>query len=577
MRTQAQTATEPVTTGDRLRSGALRIERLAARYPLPDLIAGAAILLSGAALLHWLSRITFWRDEWGLLLHRRGWSVGTFLDPAVEHLVAIPILIYKLLLGTVGMDSPAPFQVVAVLTFLASVALLFVYVRSRLGPWLALAAILPILFLGPAWDDLLFPYQMTWFGSGACGIAALLCLERRSRGWDIAATALLCAGLLFSDAGIPFVAGALVEIAFGRDRLRRAYVAIIPAFLWIVWYLGWGHTAHTFVSARNLMHVPNYVLDGLSSSLAAAFGLSNPPGGSVGTATALAWGRPLLLAALVFACWRIYRLGKPSPRLLATIVILLGFWALTGLNSSVLGLPTVGRYQYFGVVLMVLVAAELIQGLRIGPWAIVVVLAVALSATASNAIRLKDAAAGLNGIAQKTRGGLAALELARDHVDPNLELTEQNSGVDYIGLLDARSYLSAVDAFGSPAYSPAELASAPELGRIAADKVSATALGIALRPAAPAGQGRCLTVNLDSGPADAPVPPSGFILRANSVGVVATLRRWASSSAPVRLRALPVGRDEMLRIPADRSSQPWKLQLSGRGDATVCQARASTP
>ena len=83
---------------------------------MADLLAGAAILLSGAALLHWLSRLTFWRDEWGLLLHRRGWSVGTFLDPAVEHLVAIPILIYKLLLGIFGMGSPAPFQVVAVIT-----------------------------------------------------------------------------------------------------------------------------------------------------------------------------------------------------------------------------------------------------------------------------------------------------------------------------------------------------------------------------------------------------------------------------------------------------------------------------
>src|SRR5919197_1298003 len=152
------------------------MRRWATDRHLPDVLAGGAMLLSGAVLLHYLSRLTFWRDEWGLLLHRRGWSVDTFLDPVVEHLVAIPILIYKVLLDVAGMDSPAPYQLVAVITFLASVALLFVYVRARLGAWLALAAILPILFLGPAWDDLLFPYQMTWFGSVACGIGALLCL-----------------------------------------------------------------------------------------------------------------------------------------------------------------------------------------------------------------------------------------------------------------------------------------------------------------------------------------------------------------------------------------------------------------
>jgi len=160
------------------------------------LLAAGAMALSGALLLHWFSRITFWRDEWGFLLHRRGWSVGTFLDPAGEHLSAPPILIYKLLLEATGMNSPRPYQVVAVLVFLLSVALLFVYVRGRAGKWLALAGVLPILFLGPSWTDLLFPYQIAFFGSKACGLAALLCLDRRTRGWDIAATVLLCAGLL---------------------------------------------------------------------------------------------------------------------------------------------------------------------------------------------------------------------------------------------------------------------------------------------------------------------------------------------------------------------------------------------
>ena len=117
--------------------------RWASTFAPADVLAACAIAVSGGLLLHWLSRLTFWRDEWGFLLHRRAWSLGTFLDPAVEHLVAIPILIYKLLLGVFGMASPAPFQLVAVVTFLASVVLLFIYVRARLGAWLALAAILP--------------------------------------------------------------------------------------------------------------------------------------------------------------------------------------------------------------------------------------------------------------------------------------------------------------------------------------------------------------------------------------------------------------------------------------------------
>jgi hypothetical protein len=537
------------------------------------LLAGAAMVLSGGLLLHWLSRLTFWRDEWGLLLHRRGWSVGTFLDPAVEHLTALPILIYKVLLDTAGMDSPAPFQVVGVLTFLLSVGLLFVYVRLRVGEWLALAAILPILFLGPSWDDLLFPYQVGFFGSVACGIGALLCLDRSSRGRDIAATVLIVASLLFSDVGLPFVAAAAVIVALDPERLRRAYVAAVPAVLWLIWYLGWGHTAHTFVSLHNAANLPSYVIDGVSSSLATLVGL-NSPTADVATSP-LDWGRPLLVLAVVVAAWRIRRLGKPPGRTLAALAVLLGFWSLTALNASVFGLPTVGRYQYIGVVGVVLVAAELAQGVPVPRWAVVTILAVSVAAAVSNVSVLRDAAKGLVGIAQQERGGLAALELDRGEVAPGLELTEENSGVDYLGLLDAGSYLSAVDAFGSPAYSATELVNAPEAGQAAADRVSALALGVKLVPASGTQGVSCVDLNPGVA-AVVGVPADGLLVTARSPGTQGALHRYASQSFPVALGTLHPGEQELLRIPRDGSSRPWSLQLTGGGRVTACRAPAAS-
>jgi hypothetical protein len=259
-----------------------------------------------------------------------------------------------------------------------------------------------------------------------------------------------------------------------------------------------------------------------------------------------------------------------------TLAILLSYWSLTGLNTSILGLPTVGRYQYLGVVALALVASELLRGARIGRWATAGILVVAVFATLSNFVRLRDAAAGLAGIAQQTRGGLAALELARDRVDPALELNQQNSDVDYIGLLDARSYLSAVDAHGSPAYTPAELSSAPELARVAADKVSDAALGIHLQPVAPGTAQRCLRVDAARSP-NAPVPAGGFVIRAQGAGVEAGLRRYARASFPVSLGTLPPGKPQLLRIPPDRSSVPWTLQLTGSGEAAVCPAGTPSP
>ena len=75
------------------------------------------------------------------------------------------------------MDSALPFRVVSIAIFLASVAVLFVYLRRRVGEWLALAGAVLILFLGAAWEDLLWPFQIGYFGSMASGLGMLLALD----------------------------------------------------------------------------------------------------------------------------------------------------------------------------------------------------------------------------------------------------------------------------------------------------------------------------------------------------------------------------------------------------------------
>jgi hypothetical protein len=544
-----------------------RIRGRASEHPAA-LLAGAAMITSGVLLLHWLGRLTFWRDEWDFLLHRRSWSIGTFLDPFVEHLLAASILIYKVGISAFGMDSARPFQLVAVGLFLLSVGLLFVYVARRVGEWLALAAILPILFLGPSWDDLLFPFQMALFGSVAFGIGALIAIERRNRTWDLVAMGLLILSLLFSALGIPFVAGATIQLAFDRERWRRAYVVVVPTALWLLWYAGWGHEAETFISLNNFARSPNYILAGLGTSLATWLGL-NP---ATFDASALDWGRPLLVLALGLATWRLYVLRRPSPRVLGTAVILLGFWFLTALNTNPFAPATVGRYQYIGIVLMALLAAELAAGLRVRRYATVALVLVGAAAAMVNLVRLRDAAHGLARIAEKQRGGLAALELTRGRVDPQFILTKENSDVDYLAILDAGSYFSAVDAYGSPAYTPTELASASEDARIAADKVFASALGVGLGPGPKTRRGTCLELRPGPEPAVVRVPREGIVLRAGSPGSHVSLRRYASSF-PVNLGTLPADQPRVLSIPPDRSPRSWLLSLDGGGPVLACRAR----
>ena len=155
------------------------------------------------------------------------------------------------------------------------------------------------------------------------------------------------------------------------------------------------------------------MLDGLSASLATWVGL----GTDIYDASPLDWGRPLLVLALGLVAWRLYVLRRPSARLLGTTVLLLGFWFLTALNTNPLAPATAGRYQYLGIVLMALVAAELVDGSADSALRRHARSSLAgLAAAVVNGARLRDSASGLAGIAQQERGGLAALELARGRV-----------------------------------------------------------------------------------------------------------------------------------------------------------------
>ncbi len=539
------------------------------RPSLAWLAFAVALAGSGVLLLVWLSDVTFWRDEWGFLLHRRGSDPDVFLDPHLEHIAISLIALYKGLVETFGMDSPLPFQVVATLVFLTSVALMFVYASRRVGPWLALAGALPILVLGPAADDLLWPFQVGFFASMSAGLGALLALERRDRLGDQLACALVLVSISFSSLGLPFVVGVAVDVAWGRDRLRRAYVAAVPLALYGLWWLVWGSEADNHLSLHNLVTLPGYVLDGFASSTASLLGLSTD---TAVVESPLAWGRGLLVIVVALAIWRLRRFRGAWRPLAVVTAIALAFWVLAGVNAPLFREPFSGRYQYMGAIFVVLIAAELLRGVHVGRAATGATLAVAGLAALSNVSDLhREWAEDFSGFGRLQRGGLAALELSRNVVDPSFELTEQNSGVYYVGYLDAGSYFSAVDAYGSPAYSPAELAAASEGSRISADQVFTAAYAIRLRAAPADPPEGCAEITLGREPAGVEIGLAGAVLRAQPGATAEVrIRRYAESLFPVEIGTIGGGDEALVEIPRDLSSQPWELGLSGRGAIAVC-------
>ena len=545
----------------------------------PRVLLAVAVAASGVLLLVLLSHLTFFGDDWDPLLYRRGFNLDVLLRPHAEHILLGPTLIYKGIQAAIGMENLLPYAVVSTASFLASAVLLFLYLRRRVGDWLALAGVLPVLFMGTAWEVLLWPFEVSFTASMATGIGALLALERRDANGDALACALLVVSLAFSELALSFVLGVAVSMILARRNWSPAYVVVVPLVLYAGWYAGWGHTAQSHVSVHNLVHSPKYVLDGLASNTASLLGVP---------ASTIIWVRRSLLIALGVAAGLRVRSPKPLPRSLwSALAVLLSFWFLAAIGTMPGREPIASRYQYVGGVLLLMVFAELASGIRLRRPVVLGILGIGCLATIANLAVLRYNDEKMSDWATRARGALAAFQVGGGSADPNFITGPENTDIVSLNSLQVGAYLSAVDAFGSPAYGASALAGASEEARVAADQLLADAESLRLVPIAhpfpPGGppprfapgagggatpRGSCLTVT-GSGGASPPVdlPRPGVTVRAPA-GAAETveLRRFASSF-PLRYQLRGAG---VLLIRSDRSPRPWQLRVSGPGLTRIC-------
>ena len=108
----------------------------------------------------------------------------------------------------------------------------------------------------------------------------------------------------------------------------------------------------------NLATAPAFVLDGYAASLSSLLGFATPDD------SALEWGRALLAAGVVLAVARVLALGRVPRGLWVVLAIGVVFWILIALNASFFRSAETSRYQFLGVVFVLMTAAELARGLR---------------------------------------------------------------------------------------------------------------------------------------------------------------------------------------------------------------------
>jgi hypothetical protein len=556
--------------------------------PVVPLLA-ATVVASGTLLLVLGSRLTFFLDDWEFLLYRPGWTAHSVLTPHGEHISIGPIVIYKLLQDTFGMDSAFPFRVVSTAVFLLSAVLLFVLLRGRIGDWLALVGASLILFLGAAWQDILWPFQIGYFGAMAAGQGALLALERRDRLGDRLACGLLTVSVLFSTLGLSFAAGAGTDIWLRRrEWRRRIFIVLIPLALYGVWWIGWGHDAKTTASFHNLLTAPRYLFDSIGAGLASLLGLNTPSVRS--HLPGVTFDRLLALAALLLAGWRLYRLRQVPPWLWVVAAVASAFWILAGVNTGPFRTPTESRYQYISGIFILLLATELMRGVRVGWRSLAVISVLAAAAVASNLKYLHDAYLSYKYTSDIEKADLGAIEVARARVAPSFVLDPGLADTEYVHV-DAGAYLAATDRYGSPADTPAELVDAPDGPQVAADKVLAAALRLELVPGPVPAAGRvagsspkligsrsallrrrdgCLTVRGNR--AGAPkllLRPGGVTMTSTAPQSTHLFLGRLSAGFPVELGS-PSSRRAVLAIPQDRLQKPWRLLIDSSRPTTVC-------
>ena len=302
-------------------------ERLAELDRRPVALAAVALVA-----LVWLGRnMTFYHDEWALIL-KRDLSIDGILAPHNEHLSATLVILYRVLLGTVGMGSYWPYLGITFALHLVVGGLVYAIVRmetpGRSSGW-ALGAMAVMLFLGSGGDDILWAFQTATIGAVAAGIGALVVAPRRPG----LAAGLLTIAMATTGASLAFLVGTGVRLLLTRPRALPWLM--IPTGLYLAWFVAYGASGVTALRSPSLDGVPQYAAVGLAASAAGALGTTWP---WVGATACVA-----LVAGLV--------LVRPIPSVvLALLAAGVAFFVIAGTVRAELGPDQAAAPRYVYIV-----------------------------------------------------------------------------------------------------------------------------------------------------------------------------------------------------------------------------------
>jgi hypothetical protein len=533
----------------------------------------AALLFVDAVLLLYMGRgLTFFYDDWDFVTQDYGGGLHSLLAAHVGNISVFPVAVYKVLFHLAGLNHYAVFRLVVIVLHLIAATLIFTLASRRTSRFPALLATALILFLGAAWEDLLWAFQVGYMLSIVGGLTAWVFIERRDRTGDLLAMLALVVSAGSSSLGIPLVIGLAVELAWQR-QWKRAWVVVVPGALYALWYLGYGESQ---ITTNSLIATPGFAAD-----LAAA-----AAGALVGRA--LEWGRPLAVLGLFFLLRRLVAPRPVSGRLVGLIATGASLWIVTATARSTISTPETSRYVYLGAVVIVLVGVELLQTIEISARAVAVTTVLVAFSAVSGLTVMHAGALGLRETSDTVAAELGALELAAAHAPPGYQPDPQRAPQ-----ITAGPYLHTVRAIGSsPADTAAQIVAAGSVPRENADRVlrelldpepvtvapssQASTLPAPTVEAAPgatvSASGSCLAIRprQDGATVTISMPAGGVLVRDGApLPVGLSVRRFGDGFALLS-EGVPGHGVRALSLEDGASTVPWHLQVGLPGPVSIC-------
>ena len=310
--------------------------------PLVD-AAFACLAIATAVWYFHLSRgQSFHHDDWQIV-QRYDDGLASLFRPHNGHLSLLPLLLYRLLFGLVGLRTYTPFRALGLMCLVAMAAAVYCLARARVGAVLALVAGIGVLWL-PGTRQ--FPFLLNFYIPLTAAVVCAAAMTWTRRYGDIAMGAALTVALCSSAVGVSVAVACIVHAALARARWRRWIAILLPMSGWAVWWLTMGR------------HSLDTVRDNPFLQLSIGGRARLVWRGIIGTFDVLAAGRHGLGIALAvlfagFVVWRVASRSSAGIGALAWSAAVVAWWVGVVESRSWYGFDA-PRYRHVAAVFVVL-------------------------------------------------------------------------------------------------------------------------------------------------------------------------------------------------------------------------------